>query len=169
MAAGAPGKRWFAILIRYALVPSTNTRAFLILFMAKCCAKYCRKEAKKGRFCYHHEHENRKQNNPYRYWFGVLRRNAARRGKHFALAFEYWVWWCDETGYLSIKGKHKGDASVDCIINELGYIDGNIRPLTVEDNAEKGVKYLDYNTATRSWDIITWTPSADPVPDDLPF
>lgn len=136
--------------------------------MAKCQTKYCRQDAKRGRYCYKCEHKQRKEKAPYRYWFGVLRRNARRRCKHFSLTFEYWVQWCDETGYLGIKGKHRGDASVDCIINELGYIDGNIRPLTVEDNAAKGCKYVDFNTATRSWDIVTWTPSPEPA-DDLPF
>lgn len=135
--------------------------------MAKCQTKYCRREAKK-RYCYRCEHAHRKEKNPYLYWFGVLRRNARRRGKFFGLTFEYWVQWCDETGYLGIKGKHKGDGSVDCIINELGYIDGNIRVLTVEANAEKGIKYVDYNTATGDWDLVTWNPSPPPA-DDLPF
>jgi hypothetical protein len=136
--------------------------------MAKCQTKYCRTEAKRGRYCYRCEHQHRKEKAPYLYWFGVLRRNATRRKKYFALTFEYWVTWCDETGYLGIKGKHKGDGSVDCIINELGYIDGNIRVLTVQANAEKGVKYVDYNTATGDWDLVTWTPQpADG--DELPF
>lgn len=89
-------------------------------------------------------------------------------GKFWFITFEHYVWFCDTYGYLALKGRHKGEASIDCIINELGYVDGNIRPLTVEDNAKKGVKYVDYNTATGAWDIVTWTPSPEPAPD-LPF
>lgn len=140
----------------------------------KCATKYCRKQAGNGRYCYHHERENRKQKNPYRYWFGVYRRNANRRalaagnGKFWCVTYDYWVQYCDETGFLAIKGRHRGEASLDCIINELGYIDGNIRPLTVEDNAAKGVKYVDYNPVTGEYDIITWMPSTD-QPTDQPF
>jgi hypothetical protein len=134
--------------------------------MAKCKTKYCRREAK-SRYCYRCEHAHKKERNPYRYWFGVLRRNAARRGKFFGLTFDYWVKWCDDTGYLAIKGRRRNEASVDCIKNELGYIDGNIRPLTVGDNASKGTKNVQWNYITKQWEVII---QAATVPtDDLPF
>lgn len=141
----------------------------------KCVTKYCRGTAKKGRYCCRCTTENRKRKNPYLYWFGVYRTNANRRArlagneKFWCVTYEYWVQFCDETGFLAIKGRRKHDASLDCIINELGYIDGNIRPLTVGDNAAKGVKYPDYNPVTGEWDLVTWAPTSEPEPTDLPF
>lgn len=134
----------------------------------RCETKHCRRTTKKGRFCYRCEHENRKANNPYVYWLGVLRRNAARRGKPFDLTLEYWVEWCDENGYLALKGRYKHCMSIDCKINELGYIDGNLKPLTVSDNARKGIKRVVWDYVTRQWYVappLVYNFTAD----DLPF
>jgi hypothetical protein len=141
----------------------------------KCKVKHCRREVKRGDLCYHHEREKQKQNSPYVYWFGVNKRNANRRarvygnGKFWRVTFDYWVQFCNETGYLAIKGRYKGDASLDCIINELGYIDGNLQVLTVEDNAGKGVKYIDYNMETGEFNVVTWLGLTEINKDDLPF
>lgn len=133
----------------------------------KCATKYCRRTAKHGSLCYKCQHEQRKKNSPYRYWYGVLRRNARRRGKKFALTFEYWVTWCDDTGYLALKGRHKHALSVDCQINDLGYVDGNIRPLLLGENARKGTKRIEWNYITNQWDVLEQP--ATETTDDLPF
>lgn len=136
----------------------------------KCETKFCRRAAAKGRFCHRCEHANRKANNPYAYWLGVNRRNARRRGKNWEISLEYWVQWCDETGYLALKGRYKNDLSIDCKINELGYVDGNLKPLTVSDNAKKGVKRVVWNYVTRQWDVIPPPPLVpNYTTDDLPF
>lgn len=119
-----------------------------------CATKHCRRKAK-GRTCYRCEHEARKVNSPYRYWFGVLRRNARRRGVFFGLTFDYWVKWCDDTGYLALKGITSNSASVDRIRNELGYIDGNIQILSVSNNSSKGSKRVTWNYITKEWEIYT--------------
>jgi hypothetical protein len=139
-----------------------------LICMCKCATKYCRNEARKGRFCYKCEHANRKEANPYKYWFGVLRRNARRRGKPFALTFDYWVQWCDFTGYLALKGRRRMDATIDCKINALGYADGNIQPLTNSDNSFKGTKSVQWNYITHQWEIIEQAPMMASA-DDLPF
>lgn len=126
--------------------------------MAKCKTKYCRNEAKRSGICYKCERKNTVSANPYRYAYQTLKDNAKRRRKPFALTFEYWVKWCDDTGYLSIKGRCKDEASVDCIVNDLGYVDGNIRPLTVGDNASKGIKKVSFNTYTKQFEILTLPP-----------
>lgn len=121
--------------------------------MKKCATKYCRREAN-SRFCYQCERDNKKRNNPYAYWLGVNRRNAKRRGKHWNISFEYWVRWCDETGYLVLKGRNKNSMSIDCVKWELGYVDGNLAPLTTGDNSRKGRKNVTWNYITQTWDII---------------
>jgi len=158
--------------------PNTRRRISTTLptkAVAKCNTKYCRRPAK-GRFCYHCQREQKKERNPYRYWYGVNKRNAKRRalkagnGKFWYVTFEHWVKFCDETGYLAIKGRHKDAASVDCKINELGYIDGNIRVLTVGENASKGAKRVTWNYITREWEIIPPPPLVKKFTDDeLPF
>lgn len=91
-------------------------------------------------------------------WLGVLRRNARRRGHHFGLTLEYWVQWCNDTGYLTLKGRYKNNCSVDRINPELGYVDGNIQMLTVGDNSSKGQKVPTWNWQTKKWEIIIMSP-----------
>lgn len=126
--------------------------------MAKCKTKYCRNEAKRNNVCYKCERKRTIEANPYRYWWQVNKDNAKRRGKFWKISFKYWVQFCDETGYLAIKGRGKYDASLDCKINELGYIDGNLQPLTVSDNASKGVKRMVYNYITNEFQLTDISP-----------
>lgn len=133
----------------------------------KCKTKYCRREAKRSNFCFRCEHENRKKNNPYIYWLGVNRRNAKRRGKYWDISLEYWVEWCDDNGYLALKGRDKHSMSIDCVINELGYIDGNLAPLTVSDNSKKGTKQVEWDYIHNKWEIV-YQPIINQS-DDLPF
>ena len=132
-----------------------------------CKTKYCRKPAKRAGLCYSCEKKQTIAANPYRYAYQTLKDNATRRGKRFTLTLEYWIKWCDETGYLAMKGRGADDATVDCIENELGYADGNIRPLTRSDNSSKGVKKVAYNHITGEFDIITQSPVQQE--QDLPF
>jgi hypothetical protein len=131
--------------------------------------------AVRGDICYRHEHSKRKEDNPYLYWFGVNKRNANRRakqsgnGKFWYVSFEYWVEFCDDTGYLAIKGRHKDAASLDCKINELGYVDGNLKVLTVSDNARKGTKRVIWNYVTNEWDVCPPPLVQNYSESDLPF
>lgn len=126
--------------------------------MCKLCYK---KPAPKSTLCYSCQRLEKIKRNPYRYWYGVKRRNAnnkAKRtgtGKYWYVTYEHFVWLCDTTGYLALKGRSKYDASLDCIIDELGYIDGNVRVITVGDNSAKGKKYVTWNWITREWEIVT--------------
>jgi hypothetical protein len=120
------------------------------------------------------EREAKKRNNPYLYWYGVNRRNANRRaiknntGKFWYVSFEHYVWICDTTGYLALKGRGKYDASLDCIEDEKGYVDGNIRVITVSDNSKKGKKYVAWNWITKEWEIVTG-PIVPKTEGDDPF
>jgi len=122
-----------------------------------CQSRYCSRPSK-GKYCHRCQHERKKKSNPYRYWLGVLRRNARRRGHLFTLTLDYWVKWCDETGYLALKGRFKNNCSVDRIIPDLGYADGNIQMLTVGDNSSKGQKVPIWDYTNKKWEIVTITP-----------
>lgn len=137
--------------------------------MCKCSTKYCRNEAKRGGRCWPCNRRMRIEANPYRYWYQVVKDNAKRRKKPFTLTFGYWVKWCDEYGYLAMKGRSRFDATIDCIVNELGYADGNIQPLAKVDNCTKGVKDITWNYITHRWEMIERLPPTAAAGDDLPF
>lgn len=127
-----------------------------------CSEKSCyKKPAPKSTLCYSCQRKRKIERNPYRYWYGVKRRNAnnkAKRtgsGKFWHVTFDHFVWICDTTGYLVLKGRKKWQASLDCIIDEYGYIDGNVRVITVSDNSSKGKKYVTWNWITKDWEVVT--------------
>src|ERR1044072_987878 len=120
------------------------------------------------------ERKAKKRKNPFLYWSGINRPNANRRaiknntGKFWYVSFEHYVWICDTTGYLALKGRGKYDASLDCIEDEKGYVDGNIRVITVSDNSKKGKKYVAWNWITKEWEIVTG-PIVPKTEGDDPF
>ena len=128
----------------------------------QCLVSGCtRHKAPRGSLCTKHEHESRKEKNPYRYWYGVLRRNAKRRGKEFTISLEYFIKFCIDTNYISTKGKKSGSMTIDRKIDNLGYIEGNIQIMEVGANSRK--RFLDNYNAPH-----TWTEPAIDVSDMLP-
>jgi len=69
--------------------------------------------------------------------YQTLKYNAKRRGKTFTITFEYFKAFCFVTNYHKKRGKRKDCYSVDRINPELGYIEGNIRSITVSDNVRR--------------------------------
>lgn len=80
-----------------------------------------------------------------RYSYDTLKSNATRRGKPFELTFEEFKMFCYLTAYHIGKGRTKVSYTVDCIINELGYIASNIRSIPKGENSRKGTKTLVYD------------------------
>lgn len=80
--------------------------------------------------------------------FVTLRYNATRRRKPFTITFEDFVEFCYKTNYMAGRGRTKTSYSIDCIINALGYVRGNLQRLTLLENATKNNRVLvyDYNT-----------------------
>lgn len=77
--------------------------------------------------------------------YDILKFNARRREKPFSITFEYFKKFCYETAYMAGKGRTAQSFSVDCEINELGYVEGNLTLRTVAENARKGVRILVYD------------------------
>lgn len=107
-----------------------------------CETKGCRKQAKKNRkICDKCITEKYKKDNPERYAYTVWKNNAKRRGKIFTISFDYFKQFAVNTSYMAGKGITKYSLHIDRIIEELGYIEGNIQALPNIDNVKKYLSY----------------------------
>jgi len=89
---------------------------------------------------------------PVRYSFVSLRNNAKRRGKVFTITLEDFKQFCYATDYLKGKGRTATSYTVDRIIEELGYIEGNLQCIQNADNVRK---YLSYDWQTGAASVVT--------------
>jgi hypothetical protein len=85
-----------------------------------------------------------RENNPEMYAYLNLVHNAKRRNKPCTITFEYFKKFCRKTKYIQRKGIWKYSYSIDCKINELGYVEGNLQLLTVSANSIKGTKKVEW-------------------------
>ncbi len=103
-----------------------------------CAAYRCGKSsAAKDYLCHKHRKRLQKETNPLVYCYGYLKQNAKRRGKSFELSIEEFKQFCEETGYLELKGKAGNSASIDRIDPSRGYSLDNIQVLSLADNSRK--------------------------------
>lgn len=79
---------------------------------------------------------------PIRASYNNLKSNAKRRKKVFTITLAYFTKFCYRTDYIAGKGRTADSYTVDRIIEELGYIPGNIQKLKNTDNVKK---YLNYD------------------------
>ena len=81
--------------------------------------------------------------------FKALRDNAKRRHKIFTITFQDFKELCIETRYMAGKGREKLSYTLDCKINELGYVKGNIQVLPKIVNCSKGTRSM---TLSYDWE-----------------
>ena len=92
--------------------------------------------------CIRHRRQADKERNPAGYCYQMLKQNAKRRKKEFAISFEYFKEFCKKTGYLEKKGRGATNLTIDRIREEEGYVEGNIQVLELGYNLRKRfVKY----------------------------
>ncbi len=121
----------------------------------KCYTKYCRREARPGgKLCPSCARQRLKENNPIYYTYQTTKDNAKRRGKRFVITLDEFAEFCTNTGYLELKGKDADSASIDCIIDEIGYAAGNIRVLSLRDNTLKRWRKVLYDWETKQYYIV---------------
>lgn len=107
--------------------------------MTRCRTPTCRKKrSKKDPLCPMCRKRHERETNPARYVFNTLKSNARRRKKDFEISFEYFLSLCAESGYLEGRGQTSTSLSIDRINNYLGYVEGNLRVITVAENSGKG-------------------------------
>ena len=115
----------------------------------KCSEKGCRnKVSGKYRICPKCQSRKWREKHPVEAAYITLKANAKRRGKPCTITLEDFKAFCYETDYIAGKGRSLNSLTIDCKINELGYVPGNIRPLPLIDNARKGKKVLEYDWQT---------------------
>ncbi len=106
--------------------------------MGQCKTEGCYKENARGKsICSSCAIEKFKANNPEKYAYFTLRQNAKRRKKVFTISFEYFKKFCKKHEYIQRKGITKLGLHIDRIIEELGYIEGNLQVLTNSENVKK--------------------------------
>ncbi len=90
--------------------------------------------------CIKHYQQDWREKNPIRYAYHTLKGNAKRRNKEFYLTYSQFRNFCNETGYIEMKGKSATSFSIDRINCEQGYHINNIRVLTLSSNGVIGAK-----------------------------
>lgn len=106
--------------------------------MASCETQYCLNNTRKGRkFCHKCITRKYRAKNVLRNVYNNLRCNARRRGIYFGLLFSEWVLFCDDTGYICLRGTGSLDMTVDRIDPRVGYVYSNIQMLTNAANLKK--------------------------------
>lgn len=88
--------------------------------------------------CWRCRTEIKKERQPLRYQFNILRKSAKRRNIPFRITFKEWCWWCNQTGYMDKKGRGKGNMSVGRIDHSKGYSISNIQMEEYHFNTVKG-------------------------------
>lgn len=105
-----------------------------------CCAYHCTNEPikKKGGLCHKHFARKRREEDPVGTRYNQFKINAKKRNKEFGITLKQFREFCEQTGYIIEKGKRGQKATIDRIINEIGYYIWNIQLLTNRQNASKG-------------------------------
>lgn len=78
-----------------------------------------------------------RQDHSHKYAYDTLRNNAKRRNVVFTITLEYFIEFCNATGYMEGKGILAGDLTIDRIKGHLGYEPGNIQVKTRTENVQK--------------------------------
>jgi hypothetical protein len=114
----------------------------------KCLTPRCRNDPKDRRYCSTCRSRKSRAADPVKASYLAIKNRAKQRGKPFELTLDYFREFCYKYDYIKGKGKTKESFSIDCIINDLGYVEGNIRVLPLGDNSRKGAKILSYDYLT---------------------
>lgn len=111
-----------------------------------CVEKKCMNKPRDGRKqCNNCACKKWRERNPLKATFNTLKYNAKRRNKVFELTLEDFIEIINDSEYMEKKGIHPEDLTLDRIINELGYIKGNVRVIKNKANLDKR-NYYDYRT-----------------------
>lgn len=111
----------------------------------KCVTPFCRNDREtRRRKCSKCRSREKKEKNPLRYYFNILRCHANERGIPFELKYVEYVELCEEFGFtLDRRGKSHSSLSFDRIHSKLQdgtpgpYAKWNLRVCTISENAAK--------------------------------
>lgn len=112
-----------------------------ILNLGPCKHPRCRNSRRRdGRDCHRCAKRAWRERRPYQAAFATLRDHARAREIEFTLTFAYFYRFAKRSHYVERKGSTRDCLTVDRIKNHLGYIPGNIQPLTRSENSVKRCK-----------------------------
>lgn len=94
-----------------------------------CIARCCRNNQgnKTGGLCAKHYRRHRLIVDPLGIRYQQIKDDAKRRRKIFTMSLEWFRKWCVESGYMMKRGCSGKLATIDCIVNKLGYAEGNLQ------------------------------------------
>ena len=108
----------------------------------KCKHRGCNNRARKhGRDCNKCRMREWRKRNPMRAAYNTCRSKAKRRGLTWCLPFWYFEHFANQCDYLKNKGNFSHCITIDRINNRLGYVPGNIRPMSRGDNIARIAKH----------------------------
>jgi hypothetical protein len=131
-------------------------------------------KVKKWAYCSHCRTEREKAKDLAAWSWRKHRSNAKRRGILFTISLEYFRAWCAETEVLLNAGRSATSLHVDRIVDELGYVEGNLQVLTNSQNVakenrrRKAVRYVDPQHERDTGGLKTVDITLQPTPD-VPF
>lgn len=104
-----------------------------------CCAIRCKNKPapKKRGLCHTHYRRYRKTVDPVYDRYQDFKYNALRRKKEFTITLPEFRKFCDDNGYIVVKGNRGRRCSIDRIDNRFGYHVWNIQILSMDMNILK--------------------------------
>lgn len=79
-----------------------------------------------------------KKRHPATYVLNWLRQTARKRRLAFTITLQEFKRWCEETGYLALRGRRDSDMSIDRIDHSKGYHINNIKMRAFLENCTDG-------------------------------
>ena len=108
----------------------------------KCATLHCRKRRAKGRkVCAACQMRRVRRRNPIKAQYWRLRDSARKRGINFCLPFWYFEIFALQCDFVTLTGNTAQSLTVDRKENLLGYVMGNIKPMTRSENCIKQAKF----------------------------
>lgn len=108
-----------------------------------CPVKGCRNDLhpRKAGLCHRHFQHRWRLRDPKRSAYTLLRDHAKGRGLEFTLSYEYFLGLTDAVAYWDHAAESRGEClSLDRIDATRGYVPGNLRVITISENAAKGAR-----------------------------
>lgn len=106
-----------------------------------CIEPRCKnRKGKEHARCYKHMMRRWRKANPMMDAYMRLRESARKRRIEFTISFEEFTDFALQCEYLELKGNAATSLTVDRIKNRIGYVAGNIQPMTRAQNTIKQAK-----------------------------
>ena len=109
-----------------------------------CCAYGCTNKPikKKGGLCHKHYARKLRHIDPVQVRYNQMRSKAKQRGLKVLFNLSKFRDWCEQKGYIVVKGCRGRNMTIDRIDNNQNYTIENIQLLTHRQNASKGQKSM---------------------------